>query len=723
MRRGSTPLWARRPGLVLLIWILVSLALAAGGLALGMRTVIPGPGATQTLLANTGERLAIERGLPPKDELFIILSSTTLDSGASEFIAARDDLVAELRGMVDTQSGTRLFERVRTVGHSLFFDEQFVSDDKRHVLIIADTALPIDQSHQGLRRLPEFLSDWSRRVPWLSASYLSQGTINNEMFDLINSDLDRSLIFTLPLTLAILVWAFRSVAAALLPLILAITSLLASLGVSALVSHIIEPISATSSQLVVLLVLAIGVDYSLFILSRSREEVSKGRGFPEAVRTAACTTGRAVFWSGMTVALSLLGLLLMGDTVLTSMALVSIIAVLITLFGCMRAFPALLLWIGERRVCPRSSTAVIAPPGKLLASAIEFSVRSPWIAILCSTVVLGFLSSCVGRMALGTTVEPSVFPKSMQSRRAIELFKDNFPRIAGTDLSLIIKSANNEPLSENEQLTDFLDQLLLAESLRGPIRVERNAEDDLVRYEFVAVGSANDPQNQQLVHELREQLIPRLQKSAPLQAYISGTLPYVVDDMERYYSRTPTVFGAVLGLSFVFLLLAFRSLVIPLKAIILNMLSAAAAFGVLALVFVVGAFGYWSYGVIEAFVPALLYSILFGLSMDYHVFLLARVQEEVLRGATTRDAVRLAVACTARSITSAALIMVAVFVVIATLELPIMKELGVGLAVAVILDATLIRIVLLPASMVLLNRWNWYLPSWLKWIPRLSLGD
>jgi uncharacterized membrane protein YdfJ with MMPL/SSD domain len=309
----------------------------------------------------------------------------------------------------------------------------------------------------------------------------------------------------------------------------------------------------------------------------------------------------------------------------------------------------------------------------------------------------------------------------MQSRIAIDILKEKFPSMAGSDFSMILSTAEGSTLEQNGNSAVFIDAVLEFESVRGPIRLSKSDNDQVARYEFIAVGSANDIDNQNLIHSLRDKIIPELKSKTGMSAYLSGTLPYVVDEMDRYSSRTPQVFAAVLLLSFVFLLVAFRSIVVPLKAILLNILSTAAAFGVLTLVFEFGILGVWHYGVIEAFVPALLYSILFGLSMDYHVLLLSRVQEEVMHGASTKEAVRKAVVNTAPSITSAALIMVSVFVIIASLELPLMKELGLGLAVAITVDATIIRIVLLPATMVLLNRWNWYLPGWLSWIPKVKI--
>ena len=224
-----------------------------------------------------------------------------------------------------------------------------------------------------------------------------------------------------------------------------------------------------------------------------------------------------------------------------------------------------------------------------------------------------------------------------------------------------------------------------------------------------------------VIEDIRKDLAPRLLENSGITVGVSGNLPFVVDEKARYTERTPWVLGAVVLVSAIFLLIAFRSIAVAIKAMLLNLLSTGASFGLMVLLFQHQIVDAWQYGVIESFVPALLFSILFGLSMDYHVFLLSRIQEEAMHGGSTADAVQRGISATSRTITSAALIMAGVFAIIATLELPVMKQLGVGLAIAVVLDATIIRSLLLPASMVLLGKWNWYLPSWLQWLPRVRV--
>ena len=334
--------------------------------------------------------------------------------------------------------------------------------------------------------------------------------------------------------------------------------------------------------------------------------------------------------------------------------------------------------------------------------------------------VLG-VALCSTQLELGSTIEPGLLPKSLESSQTFATLERNFPKFSGTDFSVIIRGRDLESAQADEKIQAFVEDLQEHHNaVRGPVALERNAANDVARISFVFSESPNNPSARSLVDDLRARLFTKYFRLPEYSAYISGTLPFVIDDSRRYSERTPLVFQGVLGLSMIFLLVAFRSLVVPIKAVLLNILSAGASFGVLVIVFQFLEQSAWHYSVIEGFVPALLFSILFGLSMDYHILLLSRIQEAVREGHSTNEAVAIGIHSTSGAITSAALIMVSVFAVVACLELPVMKELGLGLAVAVLVDATLIRCMLLPASMVMLGRWNWYFPRWLSWLPAIE---
>ncbi|MCB0352657.1 MAG: MMPL family transporter [Bdellovibrionales bacterium] len=710
----STTRWYNSPRRVLLLWVAFCLVLGVSGWLFGMRTVIPGPSSREALLRYHGEQLAFQAGIPPTDTLTTLLHHNEKTADSPEFRSAIASLVEMLRQKKKETSPDSLFRSVRTVGYSVFLDDQsiFVSSDKHSVLVLAQTELPVSESAKEFSHLPALFEHWLKSHPGFTLGYLSEGTGDNEIFDLINSDLDHSLIYTIPLTLLILVWAFQSFVTALFPMAIALGSLIASLGFSAFFSHLSEPVSATAAQLVVLLVLAIGIDYSLLMVTRVREELRRGQNYRSAVYIARRTTGTAIVWSGVTVACSLFGLLLMDDTILTSMAHVSIVAVLLTVASTICALPALLLVFQRfvERVPQRSHET---------RSLLSISLNRPILTLLGSIVLLLVLVSPLRHIVLGSTLERDILPSSMQSSRAYRMLEGFFPDYAGSNFWIVAKLPHES--DADEVLDEFFSTLVLEQDVSGPIEAHYSDDRTVARFEFSTSGNGNEEKNQQLISTIRNTYIPEILEPAGIKGFVSGVLPFVTDEAARYSGRTPIVLTVVLSLSFLFLLVAFRSLAIACKAIVLNLLSAGAAFGVLTFLFQGATFEGWNYGVIESFVPALLFSILFGLSMDYHVFLLSRIQEEAGKGLSTEESVRIGINNTSRTITSAALIMTCVFVIIACLELPVMRQLGVGLALAVLLDATLIRSVLLPSSMILLGKWNWYFPKWLRWLPRLHL--
>lgn len=724
-----------RIGAIVLIccWLAGSLVLFGVGTWLGFKTVLPGPSSRLALLENQGEQLAIAAGIPPRDHVLLMLTHPRLKVSDVEFLRARDslwNLLHEAQYTEELTAGDKqseLFLDIQTAGHNLLHDNLFTAVDGQQLLFIAETRAVVDQSAQALLSFPTRIDQWSKNFPDFKISYLSKGLGDNEIFALINRDLDRSLIFTLPLSLLVLAWTFSSLVAALVPLLFALVSLAAALGITAFFSELVGPISATAAQLVVLLVLAIGVDYSLFIISRMREEVQAGRTYPEAIAISQQTAGRAVVLSGVTVALSLSGLLLMQDTILTSMAAVSIAATIITVLSCVTVLPSLLWILGPVIEYGRIRRPRQGRDDSTLSALLQVSISHPKsVLVVAAGLILGlcYFSTMI---RLGSTVQPQTLPQSLQLTKAFSTMRQAFPNSVGSDISIILSATDLLVREQDGTVPQFLQQLSEIPELHGPVRVDRSKDNTVVRYHFVVAGNINDPATHVAVSNVRTNLLPALLRSTGIQANLSGTLPYAVDDDQRYGKKTWRVYAAVLGLSMVFLLVAFRSIVVPIKAILLNLLSTGAAFGVLVILFQgtvkINVLQELNYGVIESFVPALLFAILFGLSMDYHVFLLARVREEVLRGCETDLAIKRALTTTSRTITSAALIMVSVFSIIATLELPVMKQLGIGLAVAVFLDATVVRSLLLPASLKLLGNWNWYLPKGLSWLPKISIHD
>ena len=699
-------------------WILLMLGLGALGLLLGLRTSLPGPASTEYLATNPGEVVAREAGIPARDTLRVTLSHSDLTIDAPAFQTAVTDLTSLLRSQ--RRGAEAIFRRIDAPGETMLDEERLMSSDRRTALVVASTSAPLDEAAAALTEIPGLLMGWQEAHPDFLLHWLAAGTADREIIALINRDLDRSLLVTLPLTLLILLFAFRSVVAGLLPLVLALLCLVGSLGAAAVLSNIYGSVSATAAQLVVLLVLALGVDYALFMVSRVREEQARGTPLAAAVTRTRLTSGRAILWSGVTVALSLTGLLLMEDSILTSMALVSILAVSITVASTVSVLPSLFLLLGSRlergRVRGHSSRS---SPGRLLSLAI----RRPLLVLLAGGAILGALSWQASALHTGSTVNPHLLPLTLQGVRAFSHLERTIPGAAGIDLSLILHGEALPAAEEDGRVDELTLALLEHEQVSGPIRVERSSDGLTARYVFLVSGAGDSAANRRLVDTLRTTLLPAHLDPAGIEGFISGTLAYERDEIAEYAEHAPRVFAVVLALSFMLLLIAFRSVVIPCKAILLNLLSTAASFGALVILFQTGVVPGWNYGVIEAFVPPLLFAILFGISMDYHVFLLSRIREEYCRHGDMARALEEALARTSGTITSAALIMASVFAVIATLELPLMQQLGAGLAFAILVDATIIRSALLPAGMMLLGRWNWYLPGWLGWLPRAGVEE
>ena len=699
-------------------WVVLYLFFGLVGLLVGMNAIIPGPTSKNALLTNPGERLAIEHGMAPTDGFLVMLSKKTPEVSEETFDVAVKDLVTSLKE-VKTADGTPLFGLIQSSIDTMALDNsKFISSDKTSRIVIAGGKLPVFDSPKEFLTVPKTLEVWAERFPQFSYGYVSNSTGEDEVFKLVSRDLDRSLIFTTPLTIGILVWAFRSWIAAMIPMLIAGISLVGALGVSAIVSNFISGISVTAGQLVVLLVLAIGVDYSLFFLTRAREEKAKGLSDIEAIKNTERTTGVAILWSGLIVSVSMVGLMLISDTVLNSMSIVAIIAVLLTLASCAFVLPKILLIFGKCLVSKNLDDS--GQFSRRFEGLINFSLERPKVASIVIVSFLLFLSSYSFQINLGNTMIPEILPKTLQGMSMYVDLEKKFPEITGGDASIILTSDNLEELEESGDLELALDKLR-STGLRGPFKIERSSDFTFIRYKFLTNGYGDDLATQNYIDEVKDKILPEIFSPLGVNAFLSGVVEHSVSEAHRYKSKMGMVFGSVLLLSFLFLLVAFRSIVIPLKAILLNLLSTTASFGILVLVFQVLDWSPFRYGVIESFVPPLLFTILFGLSMDYHVFMLSRISEEFHKSGNTKEAVLLGIRYTSKTITSAALIMISVFFVAATLELPVMKQLGIGLGVAVLIDATLIRAILLPATMVLLGRWNWYLPGFLSFIPNVKI--
>jgi len=691
----------------------------------------------------------------PYEQFLVVVAGEPGSTTDPRFQAAVGDLVDGLRAAQAEVDGasTPTFDQVPNP-FEVPPEAGLVSADGTAVRIV--TRIPGDDERVQalLEPVPQIVDATRATNPDLRIHVVSSTFINQDINELISTGLDDSLRLTLPLTFIILLFAFGAIVASVVPLVLAVTSLVAAFGILGIYSQVIGPVSPNATQLIVLIGLAVAVDYSLFMITRFRVERRAGRDRAKSIEVSSSTAGRAVFFSGLAVMISLAGLVTLGVSLFTSMAIGTISVVLVSVIGSLTFLPATLSILGDRVNLGRPSTWIprlvgmlpLGPASRRGDSAIGWLDRRaareegsgfwgrfvtavmarPIPLTIASTALLLALASPVLHLRTGIT-DITAFPETIDGVAGIKLLNEKWPQ--GTDLQLAVvvtKADRPETQAAIERLK--VDGLAI-DGLNEPVEVTPSRDGKAALVSFTMAGGQNDEVNWDLVRHVRTEVNPSIFGGiADVRTYVTGDAAYAVDVTDLYADGIPTIFGFVLGLSFLLMLVAFHSIVIPIKAILLNLLSTAAAYGVLVLVFQDGwlaePLGITPSGVIESWVPLFIFTILFGLSMDYHLFILTRIKEARDRGLESRAAVARGISVTSGTITSAASIMVVVFAVFVTLKFVFIQQLGLGLAVAVFIDATIIRSVLLPASMTLLGNWNWWMPGFLDWIPRVTIeGD
>ncbi|HET7047030.1 MAG TPA: MMPL family transporter [Solirubrobacteraceae bacterium] len=541
-----------------------------------------------------------------------------------------------------------------------------------------------------------------------------------------NDDFAKARTLSLPITLLILIVAFGALVAAGIPVLLAITGVGATLGLVGLVSHL-APVDPAVSEVVLLIGMAVGVDYSLFYMRREREERAAGRGEQAALEAAAATSGRSVLISGFTVMAAMAGMYLAGNKTFASMATGTILVVAVAVLGSLTVLPALLSKLGDKVM--KGGVPFVARrrerggEARIWGAIVDRVLRHPGVA----AVTAGGIVVALAIPAIGIhTSDPGLqgLPKGLPIVKTLDRMQAAFP--GGAQPAHVVVQARDVRAPQVRAAIGQLERRALATGqMHQPFDVQVSRDHTVADVSIPLSGQGTDSTSYRALDTLRGEVIPATIGGVPgVKALVAGETAGAKDFNDSMKSHLPVVFAFVLTMTFLLLLITFRSIVIPLTAIVLNMLSVGAAYGVLALVFqhswAEGLLGFKSTGAITSWLPLFLFVILFGLSMDYHVFILSRVREAYDKGMSTSDAVAHAIKSTAGPVTGAAVVMVAVFAIFASLGALEFKQLGVGLAVAILLDATLIRAVLLPAVMKLLGDANWYLPKRLDWLPRLE---
>lgn len=658
--------------------------------------------------------------IEPADEL-VLFNNPEIVVDDPAYRTPVDTLVAKLRTLEGVDSVVSYYDTGM---------ESMVSAD-RHVLMARLVFKPAEseQVQEWVKPVMDTVRDANGSTAGFEIDMIGGTSGNVAMNDLVNSEFGMILMVALLGGFIIMMLAFGSAVAAVVPLILAMAAVFAAVGVAVLVSRI-QPLNMYYYEMIVLVGLAVGVDYSLFIINRFREERAAGRPKIEAIQVASNTTGRAVFYAGVTVVISVSGLLLTGDALFYGLGLGAMIVVLISILGSITFLPALMSILGDGLNRLRIPGLGRPSYGGGIWGAITDRVMAR--PVIFATVILALLIAAaipLFSLHIGTTpISTETMPSKMRGYHALQLMEDNFGGLAEMGALYVIvdpgeKGSVDTPAIQSS-VTSLLEKVGKDSAFIPPFQTQISSARNLEVIAIPVVDSSNEDIAKAAVRKMRDDIIPATFNGSGADVLVSGQASYIVDAGDNVKSKAPIVFTYVLGLAFLVLLLMFRSIVIPVKAIILNLISVGAAYGILVMVFQWGygesILNFKSVGIIEIFMPLFLFAVLFGLSMDYHMLLLSRIKEAYDEGHSNEESVSRGIKSTAALITSAAAIMVIVFAAFALSSAMFMKQMGVGLGIAVLIDATLIRAVLLPASMKLLGDWNWYLPSWLNWLPRIS---
>jgi RND superfamily putative drug exporter len=685
---------AKHRKLAIALWLAFVLASFAVGTAVGTRELSDAQGGTGE--SGRAERMIEDAGFRDVDREAVVIQRHGLSSRSSRHKAVTVDVRRALQGTtgVEVIEGTRRSDDGRTV----LVEFEYEGSQIEQVLGVVET---LSRSH------PDY--------------YIAQfGAESAEVAidEEIGNDFRRAELFSIPLTLIFLIAAFGALVAAAVPLFVALTAVMAALGLLSVVSQAV-PADEAAGSVILLIGLAVGVDYSLFYLRREREERAAGKGVEAALDAAAATSGRAVLISGLTVLIAMAGMLVSGSREIASVGVGAMLVVAVALVGSLTVLPALLSVLGDRveRLRIPLLSGISDGEAGLWSRLLSRVMRRPALWGAAATVPLVVLSVVALQLQLAAP-DVSSLPKKLSVVETYERIQSAFPAERAPAAVVLRADEAGSPA-----LRTALERLRRLEHVQA---VDLNPARTVAVVSIPLPGTGTDAASKGALARLRSETIPRaLHDIRGVEVAVTGPTASLADFSGLMKRRAPLIFAFVLGLAFVLLLVAFRSIVIAAKAIVLNLLSVGAAYGLLVIVFQHGfgesLLGFESNGGVVPWLPMFLFVVLFGLSMDYHVFILSRVREAVSRGESTEDAVSRAISATAGTVTSAAAVMVAVFAIFATLTPLEMKQLGVGLAAAILIDATVVRAILLPAAMKLLGNWNWYLPRWLRWMPRVSL--
>ncbi|MFL5902575.1 MAG: MMPL family transporter [Solirubrobacteraceae bacterium] len=705
-----------RPRRVLATWALLALfgLVAIGGL---LGSALTDKGAVTNNPESHQAKELIDSRLPGRtkvDEVVIVRSERAQVSDAA-FAARVRSLVAEAR----RAGGIRSIRSYLGPGGALL-----VSRDRHATIVPVVLADPASDSVHDLIAIVQR----SDGQGGFAVHITGEHTAGHDFSEVSASDLSTGeLQFGLPAALIVLLLVFGTVVGASIPLLMAMISIVVGLGLVAIVGHVFK-LNLFVTNMLVAMGLALGIDYSLFIVSRLREERARGADQRTAILTVASTATRAVVFSGTAFTLAMLGMLIVPHTILRSLAVGAIAVAIVSIAVALTFHPALLMALGDRvnklklpwlgeRIARSAGTE-----GRFWGAAVRAVLRRPTLSLILAVALLLAAAAPLLGLKIGAS-GPSSLPDSTVAKQGLIALQRDFPTGATQPVNIVVDAAPNAPWVR-PGLARLRGRLQSDPNFASRAAIVQSGPDIAV-LSVPLTAEASTERATSAISRLRDQYVPSAFGGNADRVLIGGTAAENLDYFALIGNWLPIVITIVLALSLVLLTLAFRSIVVPLTAIAVNLLSVAAAYGLLVLVFQdgVGAdvFGFGHVERIEAWVPIFLFSVLFGLSMDYQVFLLSRIQERYRQTGETHDGIVHGVASTARLITGAALIIIVVFAGFATGQLVSFQQMGFGVAVALLLDATIVRLVIIPAVMGMLGDRNWYLPRWLAWLPKVQV--
>jgi RND superfamily putative drug exporter len=669
--------------------------------------------------AHRADQILKQAGFAQSDPLteIVVIQSKTATMHDAAFRAVVGDVVSS----VSPYSST--FHNLRS---PLAHGDQ-VSRDGRTALVEFDMNGTLKSAETRIDPLTRAVASVARRHPGFYVGEAGSASTDKALNKLFTTQLSQAGMRSVPLTLVILVLVFGSLLAAWVPLMLGLQAVIATMGITDIISHI-TPMDPNVQSVVLLIGLAVGVDYTLFYLRREREERAAGRSERAALEAAAATSGRSVLVSGLTVMIAMAGMLFAGGQTFVSFAIATMIVVAVAMIGSLTVLPAILSKLGDRvekgRIPLLGRFRRPAGEGRVWSRVLSPVLAHPVVSVIAAAALL--VAIAIPTLSLHTAQDgPKAFPQSAPTIETLDRLQTAFPGQSNPAI-VAVRTDTGAP-AFRAAVNQFAAAAAARHQGYGSITVDTNPAQAAARIQIPLPGSGTDGTSTAALLTLRDKLLPAtIGKLHGVSYAVTGGTAASYDENQALKSSLPIVFGFVLMFAFLLLLASFRSVVIALKSVVLNLLSVAAAYGVVVAVFQYGwgqhLLGFQSNSAIAPWLPLMLFVILFGLSMDYHVFILSRIREAYDRGMSTADAVEHGIKTTAGTVTSAAVVMVGVFSIFATLPLLDMKEFGIGLAAAVLIDATIVRGVLLPASMKLLGDWNWYLPNWLGWLPKFEHG-